>query len=460
MKAALERDSELGQVWTPDAVASRMAELALSFYDIPPKLIIDPACGPATFSRALSLLLKSDTKYLSYDIDKRWADYTKKFFETSKLHNDVFVKDYLRDWSKKPAADILIMNPPYIRQEKIPEIDKNFYLEKIRKELGVQLDRRSNLFVYFFAKALKDVRAGGIICAIVYDALDNTKYGAKAQELIRHHCEILHQEKAKAPFEDTLIDATILVLKVRPAPLDVIPVCFSAPGKGFARLGDLVDARRGLGVAYRSAFKANAEDSYYQYAKVFVSKQRKIEGLFFKSRDVQERAYLFEDEAEIPGQLQKELLRKLEELGAKELRFTHKPATSPIIFNYYIRNHPRHLLNVSKVPASDNFYLITPKTISNKAAWLLLNTTHYLDCLLNAARNQGNGLKKLQLYEYKETIVPDWRLLSSKEISCLNKKADELCKIKPGISTSIQKCADKLLGGFDLWGAVSEKAAT
>lgn len=458
MKDTFEKKAELGQVWTPNDIAVRMARLAVSFCDAPPKLVVDPACGPATFSKAMYSIIKSDVKYISYDIDERWAAYTRKFFDSAEIRGDVLVKDYLRDWKKKLSADLLIMNPPYIRQEKIKDIDKDFYLKKVGQEFGFQLDRRSNLFVYFFAKALRDVRAGGIICAIVYDALDNTRYGVKALDLIHRHCEVLHQERIKTPFENTLIDATIVVLKVRAIPLDGVQASFTHLEKGFARLGELVDVRRGLGLAHRSAFEASTQDSYYEYSKIFISKQRKIEGLSFKSCDVQERAYLFEDEADIPRQLQKELKRRLESVGAKDFRFTHRVASSPIIFNYYIRNHPRHLLNVSKIPASDNFYLITPKFLSNKATWLLLNTTHYLNCLLSAARSQGNGLKKLQLYEYKEAVVPDWRLLSSKEIIQLNKTAERLCRINTTAGTVIRKSADELLSSFDLGRAMHAKA--
>src|SRR5699024_7423879 len=79
----------------------------------------------------------------------------------------------------------------------------------------------------------------------------------------------------------------------------------------------------------------------------------------------------------------------------------HKKYSPPIIFNYYVRSNPRHLLNKNNLPVADNFYGISPNDFPIKMAWLLLNTDIYLNCILSNSRSQGNGLRKLQLYEYR-----------------------------------------------------------
>jgi hypothetical protein len=57
-----------------------------------------------------------------------------------------------------------------------------------------------------------------------------------------------------------------------------------------------------------------------------------------------------------------------------------------------------------------------------------MNSDEYLDRLVAAARNQGNGLKKLQLYEYRQVLLPDWRILPKRTISAMQKVATALIK--------------------------------
>ena len=44
------------------------------------------------------------------------------------------------------------------------------------------------------------------------------------------------------------------------------------------------------------------------------------------------------------------------------------------------------------------------------------------------ARNQGHGLMKLQAYEYRSALVPNWMLLSQEKINILVSAANHFLK--------------------------------
>ena len=55
--------------------------------------------------------------------------------------------------------------------------------------------------------------------------------------------------------------------------------------------------------------------------------------------------------------------------------------------------------------------------INHAAALALLNSTAVCVDVLARSRNQGGGLAKLQLFEYRETRVPDWTAFSKKALA-------------------------------------------
>ncbi len=78
-------------------------------------------------------------------------------------------------------ADIIVMNPPYVRQESIPLARKTDYSSIY------SLDKRSDLYAYFLARSLKLLSKGGIASVIASDKWLETNYGVKLQEKLRNH---------------------------------------------------------------------------------------------------------------------------------------------------------------------------------------------------------------------------------------------------------------------------------
>jgi hypothetical protein len=103
---------------------------------------------------------------------------------------------------------------------------------------------------------------------------------------------------------------------------------------------------------------------------------------------------------------------------------------APLLFNYYLRNRPRHLLNSGRAFA-DNFYGLTPRfPLSDLAALALVNSTWFCTEILTRARNQGSGLAKIQLFEYRQARLPDWRRLKLPAINRLAALGERLARAR------------------------------
>lgn len=447
----LNLNPKFGQVWTPWTIALEMVSMSIkAFGNSSINRILDPACGPATFSKAL---YEEQIKFASlncYDIDERMTSFTKMVNSSVGFEGITIKKDYLADTSLEQSYDIVIMNPPYIRQELIPINDKKSYHQYINDKLGCALDKRSNLFVLFMLKGIIDLNSNGIMCAIVYDAINHSQYGKKALATLNQHAELLDSKHVQAPFNGVLIDAQILVFRKRAMPLaNTTHIPLLKYKAGTVSLGQLIDTKRGTALQYRKAFLANEKDPFFNKATPFFCKQSTLNELKVKANS---KAYLFDSESAIAPNLAAWLKSKLEEVGIeKNLGLTHSTKTGPLLFNYYIRKAPRHLWNPDMVTVSDNFYVSVPKHgFPPIAAWLLLNSDAFITPILSCGRNQGSGLTKLQVFEYKQAVVPDWSMLSEYEVQELVSVASKATENNLGYSEII-KIANRTAERLNLW---------
>lgn len=81
----------------------------------------------------------------------------------------------IEEWLPE-KADIIIMNPPYVRQESI-SADKKMYYTTTYK-----IDRKSDLYAYFVLRALKLIKDEGIVSVICSDKWLETGYGLDLQK--------------------------------------------------------------------------------------------------------------------------------------------------------------------------------------------------------------------------------------------------------------------------------------
>lgn len=78
-------------------------------------------------------------------------------------------------------VDIVVMNPPYVRQESIPEEKKNAYHGIYS---SYRLDKKSDIYAYFLMRALKLIQSDGIVSVIASDKWLETGYGLNIQKAL------------------------------------------------------------------------------------------------------------------------------------------------------------------------------------------------------------------------------------------------------------------------------------
>jgi type I restriction-modification system DNA methylase subunit len=113
--------------------------------------------------------------------------------------------------SEKEGFDIVIGNPPYVRQENIEDpqkvYDKAIYKAKLqqsvyaaypaffgynvaRNTLARKIDGKSDYYVFFYLHGLKLLNEKGSFCFITSNSWLDVGYGADLQEFLLKHCHI------------------------------------------------------------------------------------------------------------------------------------------------------------------------------------------------------------------------------------------------------------------------------
>ena len=113
------------------------------------------------------------------EISKQLAEYAEKLESVTASEADASYAN------EKRGFDVVIGNPPYVRNESIPSNHKLQY-EKIYKTFSGKAD----LYVYFFEKALNLAKSNGKIGFIVSSKYTKTKYGKLLIDFLQSNSEI------------------------------------------------------------------------------------------------------------------------------------------------------------------------------------------------------------------------------------------------------------------------------
>ena len=118
-----------------------------------------------------------------------------------------FYKLYFAEVMKQGGFDLVIGNPPYVRQEKIKELKPRLQKEGYRVYNGT-----ADLYVYFFEKAHRLLKPRGILSFITSNKYTRAKYGKALREFILSEADI--QEyidfNGVKVFESATVDTSIL----------------------------------------------------------------------------------------------------------------------------------------------------------------------------------------------------------------------------------------------------------
>ncbi|MHB2037475.1 MAG: HsdM family class I SAM-dependent methyltransferase, partial [Nitrososphaerales archaeon] len=239
---------DLGQYYTPPQIAELITRMTITK---PDALILDPSCGSGGFLvKAYLRLRELKSKYETpshqeilsqingIDINRFPAhlsainlaiqDIAEKtnnvrieiadFFNVRHGQTRFARRIVTLDGEQKDEStpipnqiDVIISNPPYIRQEKI--VDKAVVRQHI-EELGFEIEERADIYAYFFTHAYQFLNNNGSIGFITSDKWLDTKYGIQLSKFLLEHLVIKCIVKFdKQVFADPLIGTVVIILQ-------------------------------------------------------------------------------------------------------------------------------------------------------------------------------------------------------------------------------------------------------
>lgn len=139
------------------------------------------------------------------DIENQSIDFGATFY-------DVFDRD-------NGGFDIVLANPPYVRQEDINKIFKDAAIRNFPKLVS----GKSDLYIYFYARAKQLLRKGGVSCFICSNTWLDVEFGAPLQEdIIKNFNDIRIIDFRKQRIFESAEVNTIISIMVKDASIDLM----------------------------------------------------------------------------------------------------------------------------------------------------------------------------------------------------------------------------------------------
>lgn len=256
----IEERRELGQYYTPRPIIELINRLTIKNHE---SIIFDPACGSGGFLvgaynvikrlktensiptnhiklleqikgndinrfpthlSAIALAIQ-EIKLLTHQVEILNEDFFKITRSQQKLITKISTSngEISDDRTIFPeGVDVIVMNPPYLRQEKINRdlVSKHLNSNDLKSILVnktqpiLKMDGRSDIYCYFITHAWQFLKNNGKIGTIISNRWLDTKYGEKFQKILLR----LFKIKAiisfdRQSFEDPLIGSVIIILE-------------------------------------------------------------------------------------------------------------------------------------------------------------------------------------------------------------------------------------------------------
>jgi len=463
----------LGQVFTPPILAGFMSSLIKKQIK-KQSAILDPCIGPNTFFKHFKKIAQShDLTGIELDSDLISQD-VKEFYALTE--NELIEGSFFKlPLNKK--YDFIIQNPPYVRQELMVEGDnaKSNAILPIANFHNV-IPSKSNLYVYFLLKSILHLKEGGRLVAVIYDSWLYSSFGEFLKKMFLElgELETIYHFKHNA-FPDAEVGATVIEFvrskstssrkQIKYYSLSSLkdiqnykktvlqePTCIrkkqflswnfnglsavNFKSDFFIPLNSLTDQPIQRGISSLANKYFIHTEKVFPESKPFIKDVNKLKSYTVKdelSYFLSINGSISEKTKEYLDTVKKEILSNNENYKALKEKIKSSSNWFRIsikqpgnfVFNYYLRKNIDFILNLKLEYASDNFYILNipdePKLLLS-----ILNSNISRLSVLRHSRSQGNGLRKIQLYEFKMVSIPNYKCFSPKAISELKRLGGQL----------------------------------
>lgn len=443
-----------GQIFTK----AKVAELMIELITVPKESsLLDPCFGEGVF---LEVARQTGfTNVTGYEIDKKIYNKVIDEYPSYNLFNQDFLKV-----KKKDVYDAIIMNPPYIRHEKIDLLEPYGITKNQLSEnpLFEKLPKNSNMYMYFILKALDVLKQDGELIVIFPTSWKNTNLGSFFEQEVNTLGKVSHKyEVSGSVFEDNpMIDVFIYKIiktnkeiekiekhiyfhdddNLNPEVIENVHTRIEIDFP--LRLKDISKIRRGLTTGYNGFFmNPPLEDSVER----IIASPKDIKGYVTRQNEAQkilvinEESVLTKDTKDYINKYENEIIlaKKPKTLYEKIINgndkwfYINKIESEGIIFSYIIRENIKFILNKDIGLVRDNFYIIKPQKDIN-IIFVLLNSYYTYYQLETLGKNHGGGVLKLQRYDMEKIVLPNYLEFSKTDLKKLNQISLALQKTRDG----------------------------
>ena len=453
---------DLGQVFTDRVVANYMVSL---FSHVSKGRILEPCFGGGAFLRACK-----EAGYKNVygcEIDERLYKEVVDNFPDYQL----FQTDFL-DYNPEDVFDGIIMNPPYVRQEKIDDLESlGISKEKLRKNsIYKGLPSTANLYMYFIIKAIDLLKDNGELVVIFPSSWMNARSGQSFNNLLIERTRVEREiHICGEVFEkDALVDVVILKLikdstpskikEIEPEYLELTEGTLRER-EGIGHCEEFVlnlsvpfskysSVRRGLTTGWNTMFinPKGVDSKPEECITKIISSPKAIHGYSTSLAETDDLLMIPQGQMLTDG-LQEYITHFAEILSnekkpktlyekfqiSSEWYTLNKIDSNGILFSYFVRNDMKFIMNTSNVLARDNFYIIYPE-IDRYLMFALLNNFFTYYQLETIGKKYGAGLLKLQRYDIEKLQFVDVDSISEEDKEKLTSLAKKL------VQFSEEKC--------------------
>ncbi len=442
---------DLGQIFTNKFVAKYMA--SLFSLKLSAKML-DPCFGDGAFFYALKSCGFSNIT--GYEIDNSLYNKTEKCFPDIKMFNEDFLSS-----NESQKYDGIIMNPPYIRQEKIDDLSSFGITKSIlrKKQIFSALPATANLYMYFIVKAISMLKKNGEFIVIFPGSWLTTRNGEYFEKIIYSDCVLQQKFFMSGEIFEKNVLTDVIILKLKKCHIEqetvIKHIRFGNANflEYYPELNDLEldftkafdsygTVRRGMTTGYNSMYinPPLKDDFSKKYLKPIVSSPKEIMGFSTKNAKTDKvlilnstdtisdelEVYIKKYETEIQAHCSPKTL--YDRLRSNKNWFSLNTVNSSgILFSYFVRNDMKFVYNENNYLARDNFYIIKQKdNIDSFLLFALLNNYYTFYQLEKTGKKYGAGLLKLQRYDLENLTFPDVSDFAENDVDRLKKLSLDL----------------------------------
>lgn len=152
----------------------------------------------------------------------------------------------------KSGFDVIIGNPPYVRQEMLPQNEKKWMSEHYT-EVGNNI---ADLYVYFFAQAIRLLKDGGYLGFITPNKWMERNYGEKLRKYLKEFeiISITNYGELKI-FDDASTETAIVILRKKNANTPIL----------YTSIKDIDEAKTPITYIYSSFSKNSLKDDVWKF---------------------------------------------------------------------------------------------------------------------------------------------------------------------------------------------------